>query len=304
MKSPLPPGACLRHIMPCWTKAEKRVGGEGKRMTARLQIRNFSLEHSLECGQFFRFTKVLDTYIVQSSDQMFSLRQKGEFLFYDGVEEPFLVHFLKLDEDLDSILKEIDQDPVIRHAIRKYRGMRLIRQDPWECLLSFLCSSAKAVSHIRCIIEHVCRSSGEKVVWGNYLGYRFPKPQSIRNRFQLESAGAGFRTSYLVNASRCIDRSQLLLLKDLPYKEAREALMGLSGVGKKVADCVLLYSLDFLEAFPMDTWIKKGLQKAYFKDRKIGEKATEEFVSNHFGPYAGYAQLYLYHFWRNHPISE
>lgn len=268
-------------------------------MIARFRIPGFSLKHTLESGQFFRFTKVLDTYIVQSSDRIFSLRQKGEFLFYDGVEEPFLIQFFRLDEDLGSILKEIDRNTVIRHAIEKYRGMRLIRQDPWECLLSFLCSSAKAVPHIRCIIEHVCRSSGEKISWGNYVGYRFPEPRSIRSPSQLESAGAGFRTSYLVNASRCINRGQLLLLKELPYRKAREALMGLPGVGRKVADCVLLYSLDFLVAFPMDTWIKKGLQKFYFKGRKTGQNAMEEFVSDHFGPYAGYAQLYLYHFWRN-----
>jgi N-glycosylase/DNA lyase len=75
--------------------------------------------------------------------------------------------------------------------------------------------------------------------------------------------------------------------------------MNLSGVGKKIADCILLYSLDFLEAFPMDTWIKKGLQKDYFDGKRVGEKELEEFVSKHFGRYGGYAQLYLYHFWRN-----
>jgi N-glycosylase/DNA lyase len=271
-------------------------------MTARLRVPHFSIKHTLECGQFFRFTKVLDTYIVQSSDRIFSLWQKGDLLFYDGVEEPFLAQFFRLDEDFGSILKEIDRDPMIHQVIKKYRGMRLIRQDPWECLLSFLCSSAKAVSHIRCIIEHVCRSSGEKVTWGNYFGYRFPEPQSIKNPLQLETARAGFRTNYLVNASHCMDRNQLLLLKNLPYKTAREKLMRLSGVGKKVADCTLLYSLDFLEAFPMDTWIKRGLQKIYFRGRNAGEKAMEELVSSHFGHYAGYAQLYLYHFWRHHPF--
>lgn len=268
-------------------------------MTARLQIHPFSLSHTLECGQFFRFTKETDTYLVQTSDRIFSLWQKGDLLFYDGVEESFLIHFFRLDEDLDSILREIDRDPVVHQAIQRYRGMRLIRQDPWECLLSFLCSSAKAVQHIRCIIEHLCRSSGEKVVWGNTLGYGFPEPQSIKNPLQLESARAGFRTGYLIEVSRCVDRSQLLSLKDLPYQKAKQELMGLSGVGKKIADCVLLYSLDFLEAFPIDTWIKKGLQNAYFDGRRVGEKETEEFVFNHFGPFAGYAQLYLYHFWRH-----
>ena len=268
-------------------------------MTARLQIPNFSLKHTLECGQFFRFTKVLDTYIVQSSDRIFPIRQRGEYLFYEGVEEPFLIQFFRLDEDLYFIYKEIDQDPVIHQAIERYRGMRLIRQDPWECLISFLCSSAKAISHIRSMIEVLCKSSGRKVFWGNYMGYGFPEPHCIGNPLQLEPVRAGFRTSYLVKASQCIDRSQLLSLKSLSYREAREQLMSLSGVGKKVADCTLLYSLDFLEAFPMDTWIRKGLQKIYFKGERAGEKTMEEFVSNHFGPYAGYAQLYLFHFWRH-----
>lgn len=271
-------------------------------MTPRLRIPRFSLKHTLECGQFFRFTKAPDTYMVQSSDRIFSLWQKGEFLFYEGIEEPFLIRFFRLDDDFDSILKEIDRDPVIHRAIEEYRGMRLIRQDPWECLISFLCSSAKAISHIRTMIEVLCKSSGKKVFRGNYTGYGFPEPRCIGTPLQLEPVRAGFRTDYLVNASRCIDRNQLLSLRTLPYREAREELMSLSGVGKKVADCTLLYSLDFLEAFPMDTWIKKGLQKIYFKGKKTGEKAMEEFVSDHFGPYAGYAQLYLFHFWRNQPF--
>ena len=96
------------------------------------------------------------------------------------------------------------------------------------------------------------------------MGYGFPEPHCIETPLQLESVRAGFRTNYLIKASQCMDRSQLLSLKDLSYGEARQQLMKLSGVGKKVADCVLLYSLDFLEAFPMDTWIKKGLQEDLF----------------------------------------
>lgn len=271
-------------------------------MTARLRTDLFSLRDTLECGQFFRFTKVMDTYLVQSSNQIFNLYQKGEFLFYDGVEESYLIHFFRLDEDLNPILKEIDRDPIIHQAIQKYRGLRLIRQDPWECLISFMCSSAKAIAHIRVILEALCKSTGKKILYGNYMGYGFPEPHCLGNPLPLESIKAGFRTAYLVKASHCIDPTQLVSLKDLSYPEARKRLMSLSGVGKKIADCILLYSLDFLEAFPMDTWIKKGLQKFYFDGKRAGDKTMEEFVSNHFGRYAGYAQLYLYHFWRNHPI--
>jgi len=271
-------------------------------MTGRLRIHPFSLRDTLESGQFFRATKALDTYIVQSSDRIFSLWQKGDFLFYEGIEESFLIDFFRLEEDLESILERIDRDEVIHQAVQKYRGMRLIRQDPWECLISFLCSSAKAIGHIRCIIELLCRSSRKKIVWKNYVGYGFPEPHSIETPEQIESVKAGFRADYLVEAIRSMDRGRLLELKRLPYPDARKKLMNLSGVGKKVADCTLLYSLDFVEAFPIDTWIKKGLQKAYFGGKKMGGKEMEEFVANHFGPYAGYAQLYLFHYWRNNPI--
>ncbi len=271
-------------------------------MTSRLKISPFSLKDTLECGQFFRVTRVLDTYLVQSSGRIFSLWQQGDVLYYEGVEESFLIHLFRLDEDLNTILTKIDLDPVIHQAIQRYRGMRLIRQDPWECLISYLCSSAKSIAHIKAIIEGLCKSSGKKIQFGNYISYAFPDPYCIETSRQVEWIGAGFRAAYLVKASRCIDRDRLAALKQLPYEEARRTLMGLAGVGGKVADCVLLYSLDFLEAFPMDTWIKKGLQKAYFGGKKVGQKKMEEFVSNHFGPMAGYAQLYLYHFWRNNPL--
>ncbi len=271
-------------------------------MTSKLKVSSFSLQHTLECGQFFRYTKAPDAYIVQSLDRIFSLCQKGEFLFYDGVEESFLVQFFRLEDELDSVYREIDVDPVIHRAIEAYRGMRLIRQDPWECLVSFLCSSAKAIPHIRSILEMLCRCCGSKVYLKNHISYGFPNPDCIGTPRQLAPVRAGFRTNYLLEAGHCVDRSKLVSFKGLPYKKAREEVMAISGVGKKVADCILLYSLDFLEAFPMDTWIKKGLQKIYFEGKKTGEKGMEEFVFNHFGPYAGYAQLYLFHFWRNNPF--
>jgi N-glycosylase/DNA lyase len=149
------------------------------------------------------------------------------------------------------------------------------------------------------MIEGLCRSSGKPIAWRNHRGYGFPEPNGIETPLQLESVQAGFRTHYLYKANRCIDRSKLLDLKNLPYGEARKTLMTLSGVGKKVADCILLYSLDFLEAFPMDTWIKRGLRRDYFKGKDVGEKTLESFLFDHFGLYGGYAQLYLYHYWRN-----
>jgi N-glycosylase/DNA lyase len=244
----------------------------------------------------------METYLVQSSNRIFSLAQKGDLLFYEGVEEAFLIDFFRLNDDLDSILREIDRDPIIHQAIKRHYGLRLIRQDPWECLISFLLSSAKAIPHIRSVIEELCRSCGKKIFWENYLSYGFPEPQSIGCPHRLESVKAGFRTPYLVKTSQCIDRDWLYALKTISYQDARKRLMSLPGVGNKIGDCILLYSLDFLEAFPMDTWIKKGLQKYYFDGKRVREIEMEEYVSDHFGRYAGYAQLYLYHFWRNRSL--
>jgi len=276
----------------------RKVGSRAIELMVKIRIDSFSLKNTLECGQFFRYTKVLDTYIVQCGDSIFSLWQKGDILFSEGVDEDAVRRFFRLEEDLESILSRIDRDPVIHNAIERYRGMRLIRQDPWECLLSFLCSSAKRVDHIRCIIESLCRCSGRKIMSGNMISYRFPEPLCIRNPLQLNEIGAGFRAAYLMKVNQCVGREELIRLKQLPYHEARRVLMGLSGVGKKIADCTLLYSLDFLEAFPIDTWMKKGIERFYFGGRKAGEKSMEEFGATHFGSYAGYAQLYLYHYWR------
>lgn len=267
-------------------------------MISRIKIEPFSLKKTLECGQFFRFTKTNDTYIIHASGKIFSLFQEENLLYYEGVEESFLRHFFRLEEDLEAILMEMDRDAVMQQAIQHSWGLRLIRQDPWECLISFLFSSAKAIPHIRCLIETFCRLFGEKVTQGTYTGYSFPERSSIRLSNPLEELKAGFRTDYLARTSQCIDREQLFALKRLSYPEAKKRLMELAGVGKKIADCVLLYSLDFLEAFPIDTWIRRGIEKFYFHGKHVGEKRIEHFVQNYFGPYAGYAQLYLYHYWR------
>ncbi len=272
-------------------------------MIERMKVYDFSLRYTLECGQFFRYTKLGDSYLVQSMERVFSVYQKRDTLFFEGVPRNFLTHFFRLDEDLRSILADIDRDATIHEAIQLYRGMRVIRQDPWECLLSFLCSSAKSIVHIRSIIESLCRSTGEKILFGSTVAYGFPKPKAIPTDGGLEEVRAGFRTSYLIRAGQCMDEKMLIGLKKLPLDEARERLMELPGVGRKIADCVLLYSLDFMEAFPIDTWMKKGLQRFYFGGERVSQRQMEEFVANHFGRYAGYAQLYLYQFWRNHPSN-
>jgi N-glycosylase/DNA lyase len=255
----------------------------------------------LKSGQLFRYIGIGDHFLVHAGNHLFKIWQKGGRIFFEGVGEEFVSRFFRLDDNLDEIYSQIGKDPFSTRAIELYRGLRLIRQDPWECLVSFLCSSAKNIPHIKCIVEGLCRHSGETVSLGYYRGYGFPTPSQIAEGGDLERIKAGFRARYLLGISRRTTLRELEELRRLEYRDAKKELMALPGVGEKIADCVLLYSLDFTEAFPVDTWIRKAMRVGYYGGKNLPDRRIRKFAQGYFGRYAGYAQLYLYHFARNQP---
>ncbi len=266
-----------------------------------LEIRNLSLHATLSSGQLFRYIAFGDYYLVHARDHLFKIWQKGERIFFQGVDEAFIVRFFRLNDDMEEVYRQIGKDSFIGRAIELYRGLRLIRQDPWECLVSFLCSSVKNIPHIKCILENLCRHYGKPLTLDNYRGYGFPSPDQISEARNLERIRAGFRARYLVETSRLVKSMDLGALRKLKYRDAKKELMILPGVGEKIADCVLLYSLDFTEAFPVDTWIRKAMYWGYHGGRQVPDREIQEFAQGYFGKYAGYAQQYLYHFARNQP---
>ena len=266
---------------------------------AFLDVKEFTLHDTLNSGQLFRYIDFGDHYLVHAGNRLFNISQKGSRIFFEGVGEEFISRFFRLDDDLEEIYHRIGKDPFIRKAIELYRGLRLIRHDPWECLVSFLCSSAKNIPHIKCIVEHLCRHYGSSVSLGNYRGYGFPSPVQINEGGDLRSIKAGFRTRYLIEVSRRAKSMDLIALGRLKYGDAKKELMALPGVGEKIADCVLLYSLDFTEAFPVDTWIRKAMRMGYQGEKNLTDRRIREFSHGYFGQNAGHAQLYLYHFVRN-----
>ena len=190
-------------------------------------------------------------------------------------------------------------------AIEACRGLRLLRQEPWECLASFILSSTKQIVQIQQIVVALCSCFGDEIPIRN--------PQSaIRNSFpsasriasltetQLRSCKMGFRAPYLLQTARMIDSGQLDLesLRTLATPEARERLCDLPGVGEKIANCVLLFAYGFQDAFPVDVWVQKAIRQLYFPKRKPTQKRLKTFVQTHFGPNAGYAQQYLFHYMR------
>jgi N-glycosylase/DNA lyase len=263
-----------------------------------ISVDDFDLSATLESGQIFRYVRLAEGYLIHHRDRVLQVRQNGRVLYFDGADEGFLLHFLALDEDYQEITRNLEVETTVRNAMARHWGLRILRQDPWECLVSFLCSSTKSVTHIRVMIEHLCRAFGKPVSLGHYRGYGFPSEGTIRDGRRLEEIGLGFRAGYIHRVNQIIREGYFEEILREPYQEAKARLMQLPGVGDKVADCVLLFSMGFSQSFPVDRWIKRGMEQIYFHGERISPRRIRAFALEHFGPFAGYAQQFLYHDWR------
>jgi N-glycosylase/DNA lyase len=216
----------------------------------------------------------------------------------------WLTHYLQCGIDLSSILQTFPDDEPMRASTQACRGLRLLRQDPWECLASFILSSTKQIVQIQQIVALLCRHFGEAipVLPPHEPTFAFPSPERIAraSEAELRACKMGFRAPYLLQTARTIVSGKLDLekLRHVPVELARGELMQLHGVGRKIADCVLLFAYDFPTAFPVDVWVMKALRQLYFPRRRPTAKRLQRFSETHFGPNAGYAQQYLFHYMR------
>lgn len=250
----------------------------------------FHLDHTLASGQVFRWKKNGNVWEGIVNDNLIQISQPNTISC--TCDEQFLNNYFRMDDDFDLILSSIDKDEHIHKSITTLYGMRLIRQDPWECLISFICSSFNNVPRIKLIIDNLCRAFGTPL----QHGYTFPSPEALARASldQLRKCGTGYRDTYIVKTAQIVASGlDLSSLKQKSYEMAKEILMELPGVGHKVADCVLLFSLDKLEAFPCDVNIQKCIHQFYGPCADV-----REFGQQYFGEYAGYANHYLYHYQR------
>ena len=189
-------------------------------------------------------------------------------------------------------------------AVAACHGLRLLRQEPWECLASFILFSTKQIVQIRQIIARLCECFGRPVTVppGQAPAWAFPTPVRLAEtpEADLRACKMGFRAPSLLAAARRVADGQLDLpsLRDLPLEAARTELMRLPGVGPKIANCVLLFAYGFPSAFPVDVWVIKALRQHYFGHRRVKLEQLRQFAASHFGPQAGYAQQYLFHYTR------
>ncbi len=263
-----------------------------------IRVDDFNLAATLESGQIFRYVRTTTGYLVHQRNRIFKVWQEGCELHFEGAEGPFIRHYFGLDKDYKGTLRTLVEESVVQRAAEVHWGLRILRQDPWECLVSFLCSSTKNIAHIKVLIERLCRAFGDPVSFGNYHGYAFPREGEIQDLRRLQAMGLGYRAEYVYAANRIAGKRYFEDILGKPYEEAKALLMDVPGVGEKVADCVLLFSLGFTQAFPVDTWIKKGMEEIYFQGQSTSAKKIGAFGRKRFGQFAGYAQQFLYHHWR------
>jgi len=292
-----------------------------------LKATPFNLEHTLRCGQVFRWEKTGDWWYGVVSDEAIKIRQIGGALLFqsfpDRVSIEFLKSYFRLDDDLSKILGEINRDEHVGAAIKALNGLRIIRQDLWESLISYMCAAHVSIPAIKNVILNLSKGLGKEVSFDGRVFYTFPKPSDLAEaRLEdLKRCGLGFRAERVLEASKKVNSGDFGLetLRGMSYEEARGELLSLSGVGHKVADCVLLFSLDKLEAFPVDVWMKRIILGFYprfftadFVERVLARRSItpreyekiSSFGRKYFGRYAGYAQEYLFHHKRSEKLYQ
>ncbi len=277
----------------------------------------FDLDFSLCCGQVFRWKKQTGWWYGVVGEHVFKVRQCGTELEYENVNEDFVRTYFGLNDNLEEIKQCIARDKYMQKALRRFEGLRIVRQVPWECLISFICATYKSIAAIELMLHKLSVKFGEKKVLDGYDFYSFPSMERLASASErgLQECGLGYRAKYVQATAKKIHDENLNLedLKNFPYLEARKKLLEFSGVGLKVADCVLLFSLRKLEAFPVDVWVKRvvlnhyanQLPEPFVKKLQSHDSLTNSeylkigaFARTYFGAYAGYAQEYLYHYER------
>lgn len=271
-----------------------------------LPVSDYDLAATMSSGQVFAWELLAGEWVGVVRGRWVKLRQTREGIRARTAEPQrdwsWLTDFLQSDVELHAVLDTFPKaDPHLGAAVAACRGLRLLRQDPWECLASFILSSTKQIVQIRQIVRLLGERFGQRVpvLAGHPPAFAFPSAQRVAalTEAELRECRMGFRAPYLLGTARRIVAGEFrpAALQPLPVTEARTKLMALPGVGEKIADCVLLFAYGFPMAFPVDVWVARALGKFYFRGRRVRPGRLRRFTDTHFGPNAGYAQQYLFH---------
>lgn len=272
----------------------------------------FNPKDTFECGQSFRWRKINNLYVGVVRRSVLVIKPlPGAYeveVFGESLSDSEIRNYFDEDADYGRIIKMLSQkDTWLEKATDFGKGIRLLNQEPFEILMTFIISSNNNIPKIRMAVEALSEQFGDYLM--TYEGvrlYAFPTIEQLKacTVEQLSVKGMGYRARYIANAVRQIENDELdlNLPYELDYGTSKSWLKQLYGVGDKVADCVLLFSYKKKNAFPIDTWVKKMLHELY--DVADQQKAYEIFVDDYFDVYGGYAQQYLFYYMRNHKSPE
>ncbi len=257
---------------------------------------SLSLSDTLCCGQSFRWRECEGGFTGVAFGKKVTVCKEGETLLIKGSTEEDFENIWKpyfdLDTDYVALRKDLSsKHPILKEAAKFAPGIHILRQEPFEALISFIISQNNNIKRIEGIVDRLCENFGEELSDGFYA---FPTAERLANLTEEDLAPlrAGFRNRYILSAARKVHSGEVDLeaCRVLPFDKAKAQLMTIVGVGSKVADCVLLYGLHRTEAFPMDVWMKRAMS-TLFPDVNPAD----------FGEYAGVAQQYIFHYSRMHP---
>ena len=259
-----------------------------------------NIDDTINSGQVFLWKKIDSKWYGVDGKKILILEDKLD------VKSKDIHNFFRFNDDFQGIKKQLSKDKVMKKAINNFPGMRILRQDPFQCYISFIVSSNSNIPNIQTRLQKLSQKFGEKKIVDKNEFFLFPEPEKLANASinEIAKCGLGYRTKYVKKAAIAVNKGTIDFpsLKKQDYQEARDSLCQVFGIGKKVADCILLFSLDKLEAVPLDRWVLRILQKYYSKEfqistKTITEKTYDELhnkIVDHFGEYAGYGQQFLF----------
>lgn len=278
------------------------------------EIKDFDLQQTLECGQCFRFYRQdEEDYVVVALEKLLHIKQQdNKLIFYNTSKEDvenIWIPYFDLERDYNEIKSYLlERDNKLEDAINEKWGVRILNQEFHETLISFIISQNKQIPHIKQLVRRISEE------YGDYLGevngekyFSFPNVNVLGTITEeaYRSMKTGFRAPYLYDASQKLANGIISNegLQGLSEKETRDALISIKGVGEKVANCVMLFSLGFRDAFPVDVWIKRIMENVYFGGADTPKDKIQKFAKEQFGEYGGYAQQYLFCFGRDNKVG-
>lgn len=274
-------------------------------------VRDFDPTHTFDCGQCFRWTREEDgSYTGVVGGRVANISCKGAVTEIKNSNlkdfKNIWFDYLDLGRDYSEIKLNISRDDTMRKAVAFGCGIRLLQQDMWETLISFIISANNRIPMIKKVVAAISETYGEEIRYEGRSWFSFPGPErlSVCSLENLELCKAGFRCKYILETAKLVasGKFDLQSLKTLDREEARRLLVQLPGVGYKVADCTLLFSGTRPDVFPTDVWVKRVMEGLYFK-REASFKEIWQYAQDYFGEYAGYAQQYLFYYARENKIG-